>query len=118
MKQPSTGKYILWDGKNIVMSNTDDKSKSFPVTDKGNFTIRAEFEKGVCTMVKVSGSGKSLTFSNGKVSVNGQEMQSTITLNGQQLNMKQGNNYVYEGVLNLKEGQKISAPFQSCFVQG
>lgn len=118
LKQPSTGKYILWDGKNIVMSNTDDKSKSFPVTDKGNFTIRAEFEKGVCTMVKVSGSGKSLTFSNGKVSVNGQEMQSSITLNGQQLNMKQGNNYVYEGVLNLKEGQKISAPFSLASFKG
>jgi len=69
-------------------------------------------------MVKVSGSGKSLTFSNGKVSVNGQEMQSSITLNGQQLNMKQGNNYVYEGVLNLKEGQTISAPFSLASFKG
>ena len=111
LKQPSTGKYILWDGKNIVMSNTDDKNKSFPVTDKGNFTIRAEFEKGVCTMVKVSGVGKSLTFANGKVTINGQEMQSAITLNGQKLNIKWGNSYVYEGMLDMKKGQTISAPF-------
>ena len=111
MKQPSTGNYILWDGKNIVMSKTDDKNKSFPVTDKGHFTIRAEFEKGVCTTVKISGDGKSLTFANGKVTVNGQEMQAAITVNGQKLNIKPGNNYVYEGMLNMKKGQTISAPF-------
>lgn len=97
LKQPSTGNYILWDGKNIVMSKTDDKNKSFPVTDKGHFTIRAEFEKGVCTMVKISGDGKSLTFANGKVTVNGQEMQSTITLNGQKLNIKSGNSTFTRG---------------------
>ena len=118
LKQPSTGNYILWDGKNIVMSKTDDKNKSFPVTDKGHFTIRAEFEKGVCTMVKISGDGKSLTFANGKVTVNGQEMQSTITLNGQKLNIKSGNSYVYEGVLDMKKGQTISAPFSLASFKG
>jgi len=118
LKQPSTGNYILWDGKNIVMSKTDDKQKGFPVTDKGHFTIRAEFEKGICTVVKVSGDGKSLTFANGKVTVNGQQMQPAIALNGQTLNIKSGNNYVYEGMMEMKKGQTVSAAFSLASFKG
>ena len=111
MKQGGQQGYILWDGQKIVQSATDDASKSFPLTAAGAFTIKANLTAGVCTGVEISGSGKSLIFTNGKVTVNGTVAAPSINFCGNKLNLKAGASYIYEGTITLKKGQKIYSDF-------
>lgn len=111
LKKGNSGKYILWDGNKIIESSTDDKSKSFPLTAGGPFTIKANFTDGKCSSVDVSGGGKSITFNDGQVIVNGIPMTPFINFSGNRLPIKNGANYIYEGLVSLKNGQTISSEF-------
>ena len=111
MKRGAQQGYILWDGQHIVQSATDDATKSFPLTAGGAFTIKTNFTAGTCTSVEVTGSGKSLLFTNNKVVVNGNAVTPTIGFCGQQLHLKAGTAYIYEGTMTLQKGQKISSDF-------
>ncbi len=111
LKRGGTDEYILWDGKKIVQSSTDDKSKSFPITAGGPFTIKANFENDVCKSVEVTGGGKSIAFSNDKVVVNGIVAGASIDFCGSSLALKGGTDYIYEGTVALTQGQNISSTF-------
>lgn len=111
LKKGSTNEYILWDGKNIIQSQTDDKSKSFPLTIGGPFTIKTYFTNGQCASVQVAGNGKSIIFSNHQVIVNGNPIVSTATFAGSSLPLKEGTSYIYEGRIPLTQGQSITSAF-------
>lgn len=103
------GEYILWDGKMIVQSNTDDKNKSFPITAGGPFTIKINFEDDLCKSIEVTGGGKSISFSNNRVVVNGSVAGEAIEFCGKNLALKSGTDYIYEGTVALREKQAITA---------
>lgn len=103
--------YILWDGRNIVQSPTDDKSKSFPVTAGGPFTIKVNFTDGQATTVEITGGGKSLVFGNGQVVVNGAVAAPQAAFCGSNLPMQEGASYIYEGYVSLTQGQTVSSEF-------
>lgn len=103
--------FILWDGTNIVQSTTDDKDKSFPLTKAGPFTIKVNFHGDVCSSVEVTGSGRSVTFANGKVITNGYSLATTAAFAGTQLPLKSGSSYIYEGIVKLNKGQSASSDF-------
>ena len=111
LKKGGTGEYILWDNGKIVESATDDKTKSFPLTAAGPFTIKANFTDGKCTSVDVSGGGKSITFTNEKVIVNGTPAAASINFAGNKLSLKAGTSYIYEGQVKLTKGQTIASDF-------
>lgn len=111
LKQGGHNGYILWDGHKLVQSATDDASKSFHLTAGGAFTIKANLTSGTCTSVEITGSGKSLVFANDKVTVNGMVATPAIGFCGQQLHLKAGESYIYEGTMTLQKGQKITSDF-------
>lgn len=101
--------YILWDGKQILMSNTDDKSKSFPITAAGNFEIKLNFEEDQCTNVYISSASRMLEFNNQGVKINGVIMGETVDFAGNLLEKKEGTDYVYESTVSLKQKQTITS---------
>lgn len=111
LKKGGTGEFILWDGSKIMESKTDDKSKSFPLTAGGPFTIRANFTNGTCSSVVVSGGGKSVIFSNDNVVINGTKITPEISFAGKQLKLQSGSSYIYSGEIKLSKGQTISSVF-------
>lgn len=111
LKKGHSNSYILWDGNKLETSTTDNKAHSFPLTAGGPFTIKAYFTNDVCTSVEISGGGKALTFKNNEVVVNGVPAAQAINFSGNQLSLKPGSNYIYEGQVHLKQGQVVSSDF-------
>lgn len=112
LKKGGSDGYILWDGSKIVESARDDKSKSFPLTAGGPFTIRANFSGGECVSVEVAGGGKSVTFKNGEVVVNGSVMKHSVSFCGSSLSRKSGSSYIYEGNVRMQRGQVVSSEYE------
>jgi hypothetical protein len=104
-------KYILWDGKQIIQTNADNKAQGFPLTMAGPFTIKVNFKGDVCSSVEVTGSGRSLTFSNNGVVTNGYKLAATADFAGTPLPLKDGASYIYEGKVNLAKGQSVTSTF-------
>lgn len=103
--------YILWDGNKIVESATDNKDMSFPLTAGGPFTIKAYFSGNKCTSVEVSGGGRAITFADNAITINGAPVTPSVEFSGNQLKLKPGTSYLYEGTVSLTQGQTISSAF-------
>jgi hypothetical protein len=108
-KKEGADQYILFDGTNIV-TGADNPSNSFVVTAGGPISIRIMAdETGDITSVRLYDEVKSLEYQNGNILVNGVAVAPNITFAGNQLALKAGNYFVYEGTPDLTKDQSISA---------
>ena len=89
IKKGGEEKYILWDGKQIIMSNTDDKSKSFPITAGANFEFKISFEGEQCTQVQITSPTRLLEFTNQGVKINGTVMGESVDFANNSLKKKE-----------------------------
>lgn len=109
LKKAGEDSFLLWDGKRIVSSAANDAGKSFPVTAGGAFEIRIYFEGEECTKVSVMGSERTLEFSNEQVKANGVTMSDEIDFAGSPLKQKSGTSYLYEGEVELVNGNPFTS---------
>jgi hypothetical protein len=108
-KQEGADQYILFDGTNIITGG-DNKDNSFVVTAGGPISIRIMTDAtGNITSVRLYDETKSLEYQNGNILVNGVAVAPNITFAGNQLTLKAGNYFVYEGTPDLTKDQSISA---------
>lgn len=109
IKKGGEEKYILWDGKQIIMSNTDDKSKSFPITAGANFEFKISFEGEQCTQVQITSPTRLLEFTNQGVKINGTVMGESVDFANNSLKKKEGTDYIYESTISLTQKQQITS---------
>lgn len=109
-KKGGANLYILWNGREIVSETNDNEMSSFYTSTGGFFEIRIYFENDICTKVQLLGSDRSLEYTQKDgVKVNGIFCDEKIDFAGNELILKNGENYIYESIIYLTKGQKITS---------
>ncbi len=109
LKKGGVEQYITYAAGKIV-TGTDNKANSFILPAAGSFHIRVMADVTGITSVRTfdEGLGKSLEYKNNEVMLNGVLAPANITFAGGTMNLLPGNYFIYEGTLELTNGQSVT----------
>jgi len=110
LKKAGQEEYIVYSAGQIVITNDNSLDNNFSISVDGKFSIEVTADETGFTSVKAfdDESGKNIEYQNGKVLINGVPANSSIGFAGGMLNLVPGSYFVYQGTIDLTNGQSVT----------
>lgn len=110
LKKAGQEQYIVYSGGKITTSTSNNKDDNFILSAAGQFNIRVTADETGITSIRAydDNKQKSVEYQNDKVLINGVVASSSVTFAGSTLNLVPGNYFVYQGTVDLTNGQSVT----------
>jgi len=111
LKKAGQAQYITYVNGQIATTSANSLDNNFPIPVAGQFNIRVMADETGITSVIAFDNGlmKTLEFKNGAVMLNGLLAPPSISFAGSPLSLVPGNYFLYQGTIDLTNGQSVTA---------